>query len=374
MSAPVSRLSFIDGLRALSALYVVLHHALLQVWPLSNLPTGRNLTAFGWLLYGHYAVPVFIVISGYCLMLSVLQNNGVLRGGVRSFFHRRAMRILPAYYGALILSLVLIGLLIGEKTGTHWDSVLPVTVRGIGVHVLLLQNFWSQSQINHVMWSIAVEWQIYLLFPFLVWMWRKYGPLLTTVVSVVASYVFLFYIPLSRLREASPHFLGFFVLGMFAVQVAIGAEHRWVRLREVLPWTILSFVLGSVLMVSFYILGFSGSGHYVPWFDLLAATIAACVLVAATVKKSLLWRTLLEWRPLVYVGISSYSLYLIHAPLLQLVWQFGIHPLALNPAMEFLLLCAVGLPVTLCCARWFFFLFERPFVRSFTPPTAHAAP
>ena len=370
-SAPSQRIVFVDGLRALAALYVTLHHAMLEVWPVNHLPSGTALLLTAWMLYGHYAVAVFIVVSGFCLMLSVVRAGGVLRDGAWAFYVRRARRILPPYYAAVVLSLVLIWLWIGHKTGTHWDSSLPVSLFGVIEHVLLLQNFWSQSQINHALWSIAVEWQIYLLFPVLVYSWRKIGPGLTVVWAVALGYFLALGFPLSRVREGSLHFLALFVLGMLAAQIAFGSEERWATLRRHTPWLALTVLLWAALFLCLFQIGWS---HYGVQLDLLVGFASAALLAAASVHEHSWLHRALAWRPLVFIGAFSYSLYLIHAPLLQLVWQYAVHPLGLGKAGELLALIGIGIPVIVGCAYVFFLFCERPFIKSFRATSSHAAP
>src|SRR5579871_2999498 len=98
--SPPDRLPFLDGLRGLAAAYVVLHHAALEV-PAVGLPRTAALV-HGLFRHGHYAVAVFIVLSGFCLMRPVLRNpSHGLPGGFLAYVGRRARRILPAYYAAL---------------------------------------------------------------------------------------------------------------------------------------------------------------------------------------------------------------------------------------------------------------------------------
>lgn len=163
-------LGYLDGLRALAAIYVVVFHALLQVnfdqQPLNNF--ARYFLKF--FSYGRYPVDLFIVISGFCLMIPIARGDGNLRGGAIHFFKRRAWRILPPYYFAMALSLLLIWLFINQKTGTHWDVSLPVTNKSILTHLILMQDaLGDYATINHAFWSISVEWRIYFLFPLLVW-------------------------------------------------------------------------------------------------------------------------------------------------------------------------------------------------------------
>ena len=96
------RLGFLDGLRGLAALYVLNHHIIKDIgwrhystgdwpWPVA--------AAINLMTYGHFAVGLFIVLSGFCLMLPVLRAPGhAVPGGFRGFFGRPVRRILPAYY------------------------------------------------------------------------------------------------------------------------------------------------------------------------------------------------------------------------------------------------------------------------------------
>src|SRR5947207_10025957 len=79
----------------------------------------------------------------------------------------------------------------GEKTQTHWAVTLPADGKAIWNHVLLVQDLFpdTSARINHVMWSISVEWRIYFLFPLFVLLWRKVGAAVTTLLVVVTSYL-----------------------------------------------------------------------------------------------------------------------------------------------------------------------------------------
>ncbi|TMA81997.1 MAG: acyltransferase [Deltaproteobacteria bacterium] len=156
-AASASHLGFLDGVRGCAALYVVAHHAMLNLPPVASRIDALMRRAFA---LGHFSVDVFIVLSGFCLMLPVLRRPGNV--GLWPFIGRRAVRILPTYYVALLCSLLLIGTVIGQPSGTHWDVSLPVTRRDVALHMMLMHD-WSASsalRINHPFWSIAVEWKI----------------------------------------------------------------------------------------------------------------------------------------------------------------------------------------------------------------------
>src|ERR1700691_5443939 len=99
--APRIRYDFLDGMRALAAWYVVFHHASVEILFTSDKAGVAPfiLANSSWFFWERLAVDVFIVLSGFCLMLPVThQPTWAVSGGFGGFLKRRAMRILPAYY------------------------------------------------------------------------------------------------------------------------------------------------------------------------------------------------------------------------------------------------------------------------------------
>src|SRR5579884_3183604 len=124
---PVARLPFLEALRGLAALYVVIGHICTLADPARLL--GRTDHAPEWLRsamrpfqYGHLAVAAFIVLSGFCLQLSLFSNADGKIGNLKRWFTRRAKRILPAYYGALALSLVVALTVTVKQHGQPFDT------------------------------------------------------------------------------------------------------------------------------------------------------------------------------------------------------------------------------------------------------------
>ena len=248
-------LGYLDSLRALAAIYVVLHHAMLQVSSSAE-NSSIGLRFFSYLFrYGHQAVDLFIVLSGFCLMLPVIRNNGKLREGALNFFKKRIRRILPPYYFAIGLSLLLIATLIGSKTGTHWDVSIPVTTKDVIEHLLLVQDLFSETtpKINHSLWSIAVEWQIYFLFPLILFFWRELGAIRTTLVALASSSLLFFVLSYSpslnlSLSSTCPHYIGLFTLGMLAAEISYSEELMFTSLRMRLPWKSLTIVTTTIAL------------------------------------------------------------------------------------------------------------------------------
>ncbi len=366
VSAPKLHLAYLDGLRALAALYIVLHHASRYAFdgllPERMTPVQK---LFAYLFHaGGNAVVLFIVLSGFCLMLPVVRGDGTLRGGALHFFGKRARRILPPYYFALGFSLLMICLLIGTKTGTAWDDCIDITPLTLVTHLFLTHDVLLSTAhgINYPLWTVSIEWQIYFLFPFLVWAWRRFGPIKTVAATLVLSLLGNEAVKNTQLINASPMMLGAFALGMLGAGIAYGDHVRLAAWRQRIPWPWLT--LG--LAFAFYI-------PEVLWRDrflgasltlVLFAVWSVSLIVLAARPGVNLVNQALSWKPLVVVGLFSYSIYLLHAPLLQLIWQYGLVPWHLAPVPLFLVLALIGLPMIVVASYIFSLGCERPFLNS----------
>ncbi|HSZ57538.1 MAG TPA: acyltransferase [Tepidisphaeraceae bacterium] len=355
-------LKFLDGIRAACALVVVAAHAWLEVWPvgLGRQPTGVTAALTGWLLYARFAVDVFIMVSGYCLMLPVAGTDGTLRGGALRFYLRRARRILPPFYAALAFSVVLIVVLVGKPTGTHWDNSLPLTGAGIAANLLLLQDFLYRGNINHTFWSIAVEWKIYFLFPLLVLAFARFGPRLTTIGVVMASSAIAVAVRhQTQLADLTIQYIGLFALGALAAQISLSGKLPAMEKRLLAIASTISAIAIVVLCRRWSFV--QATNRFVVLDPLAAVAVLPVLIHCGTCRQSLVTRTL-EFTPLVWIGTFSYSLYLIHAPLLQIVWQYYVHPMRLGDAATFAAMLLIGMPFCIGVAFLFFLVAERPFL------------
>src|SRR3954453_7682369 len=164
--APPQRLAGLDGLRGLAALFVVLNHIFLPPFP--GYPRDRAPFWAGWFIYGRFAVVVFIVLSGFSLALSPARHGWRL-DGVSRFARRRVRRILPAYWAALVFSLAVAWLVVPPAGQPGPDA------ESVGVNGLLVQNLVGAPSPNRSLWSMAVEAQLYIVFPLLLLMVRRWG-------------------------------------------------------------------------------------------------------------------------------------------------------------------------------------------------------
>jgi peptidoglycan/LPS O-acetylase OafA/YrhL len=309
-------------------------------------------------------------------MLPVTRGDGTLKGGPLHFFKRRARRILPPYYAALLLSLFLIVTVIGKPTGTLWDVCIAIRPSDLASHFLLLQHFFGTGRINYSFWSISLEWQIYFFFPLLVVAFRRIGAPITTTVALAAGYAITLLVgpEHERIHRANLHYMGLFTLGMAAACVAFGRGETVRRLRERAPWAISAAVLVLLQVGLMKYWGWTSAIDHWPLLDLLSAAAAAFMLVAAVLPGTNPVRRIFELRPLVSIGRYSFSLYLVHAPLMQLFWQYLLKPLGISGVPAFAALAIVGTPLILLLARVFYRLVEEPFTSARAATPVAAAP
>jgi len=349
------RVVWLDGVRGAAAMFVVLHHMWLAVWP--RFPSNAGPWWLGWLLYGHLAVAVFIVVSGFSLALAPLGDGGRLRGGTRRFIRRRAWRILPAYWVALVFSTVVAGWVLQTETGAG------AITKAFVVHGLLLQDVIGSQAPNGAFWSIAVEWQIYFLFPLILWLARKRSVEFAVAVAVgavvVAHLVARLGSPLDKIDHLTPQFLALFALGVLAVH--LGRGERAAELRRPLGAAALVAFAAVVLLAVV-----EGSEWMVARFfyvDLVFGLAAACLLCTLRAGGATWIRRALGSRAGLKLGLFSYSIYLIHAPIVGALDLYVVGPMALPPLAAFFALLAIGVPVVLAVCYGFHLLFEAPFLR-----------
>ncbi|BAZ42547.1 acyltransferase 3 [Calothrix sp. NIES-4101] len=368
------RLHYLDGLRGLAALYVVFSHA----WELQ----GNDLPIL-WLnfskifRYGSFSVSIFIVLSGYCLMLPVVRSQtGYISGSLIDYFKRRAIRILPPYYAALIISIAL-GLLITFLAKLQlfpWDYQLwghfspQFSISDVLTHLFLVHNLTPGQRlynINGPMWSVATEWQIYFLFPMILLpIWRRWG-----IIIAVAIAFFFGLIPhyfLNHLIEsACPWYLGLFALGMAAAEIGFSQKQSFIHFKKSLPWGLFAF--GTAVLA---ILAERVQFGLDKWIsDSLAGLATAfllvyCTQIIAENKKKSLTLSILQSPVAIVLGTFSYSLYLIHVLVMTPLNQY-LHSLSISSIKMATLLYLISIPISLCIAYLFYIVFERPFMSNF---------
>lgn len=308
----------LDVLRAVAILLVFVFHyfnnvnqAFAQV--AAHAPTGDANTALNSLVskiagLGTSGVPLFFVLSGFCIHLSVLRGRRAFRA--KDFYWRRFLRIYPAYF----ISLAIFSLLAAFKILNSLNLKMFLT------HLFLIHNFFNHQillSINAPFWSLAVECQFYLLYPLVLWVGSKRG--LKTSLFLTLLICFLEQISCSL----SPAFTRF-TQEQFCLGTTLGTWCTWI-LGACLAEAYLQrkrffqkrlFWVGA--SVALFVIGRTGPFIFEFRFLLDAFLCAVLLEIYLASNRPLAW---IE-RLLVPIGLISYSIYLWHQPLIKPLWFF----------------------------------------------------
>jgi peptidoglycan/LPS O-acetylase OafA/YrhL len=301
---PLRYRSDIDGLRAIAVTSVVLFHA--GVWPFRA---------------GFVGVDIFFVISGFLIGGIIVRGATTNSFSFGQFYARRARRIVPA----LILVLAVTALLGSLTLPATEFSKLGKSIFGSVLGASNIQ-FWRDvdyfnpdAKTNPLLmtWSLGVEEQFYLVFPWIVLLFAKRPKTHMLVVLVAISIASL---ALSLWATAHYPKAAFYLLPPRAWELGVGAILAILRPQggersappsdslgqEVLGWAGLVITIGSLVVFN----------EHTPFPGLAAVLPVAGAAALIAAEGSVVNRQILSLRPVVLVGLVSYSWYLWHWPLM----------------------------------------------------------
>lgn len=337
----------IDGLRAVAVLSVILAHA------------GVPFVAGGFL-----GVDVFYVISGYLIASILRRELGEGRFTMRRFLERRARRILPALLVVIVACVPFaFWLMLPEFLQNFGQSVAATLLFANNLLLAMTSGYWDlESGFKPLLhtWSLGVEEQFYLTFPVLlaaVWRFGQRAQVATIVALGLVSFaisehgwrtypVESFYLPTSR-----------------AWELMAGCALAYVQ-RRPRKWDGLLAALSLLAVVAPMML-FDGS---VPSPSLYSAVpvLGAAGLIVFSRRGTLACRAL-SWRPVVFVGLISYSAYLWHQPVFAFARLASFGPLGAGTMAGLALLTLV-----LAAISWR--LVEVPFRKAEVVPLRRFVP
>ncbi len=356
----MTRLPALDGLRAVAALLVVLTHAAFL--------TGATASAglVGLLMgRGDVGVGIFFALSGFLLHQRMLHDRAEGTRDTRGYLLRRAARVVPAYWVALLAVVV----------------VTEPPVRTVVAQAFALQTYVPRTDIAAFSqsWSIPTELSFYLALPLVVLALERLRrrderlPLRALVVSSVVLLVLLALVPPGQIGQDLlverwlparwPDFAAGMALAEVATRPGGAAATRVRRIASDTTGCLVvaagAYVLSTTAVAGPLSLG-SVSGPQVAVRHLLSAVVAAALLAPLSVGRGGAWADLLASPPVRWVGSVSYGLFLWHLPVLT-----GL--LALSGVSVFrggvIPLLAVGVPVSLLLAWASLRLVELPSMR-----------
>ncbi|MCA9064956.1 MAG: acyltransferase [Planctomycetaceae bacterium] len=326
----------LDGLRAIAVSLVLVHHL-------------GGILAYGW-DQGYYGVDLFFVLSGYLITSILVRSGGTFRQAYATFLGRRTLRIFPVYYLAL-------GVIFACGLATSSDLLYLCTYTW---------NYFAKSHGSpdnqlFYLWSLSVEEQFYLVWPFLVLSLRKRLGLLLclTTAIVLTGYSQLAY-------GIFPSMTAYNYTGLVnrMGSLGIGALGAVLVARRLMPLRILhsgfwEFACLAVLVwaqVATDKLRFPAMG------------VCSLLLVIKCIHGEVhMWglRQILDMKVVQYVGRISYGIYVYHIPIAVLMEKYVFDPIWLSiPFDEFGVLNKL---------RWHSWVIKFPLFSGLTVLTAAAS-
>jgi peptidoglycan/LPS O-acetylase OafA/YrhL len=349
-----SRLAWLDVLRGLAALCVVFDHFGYFV------PSRLNGPVYQWFNPGDYGVFVFFLISGYIVPASLER-----KGSVRTFWVSRIFRLYPLYLLAVALALVLYAVHVGGLRGEGADPETSILSQ-----MLMMSNVLAGENLPNVVWSLSYEMIFYLLLTalFMARVHRRssryalafaaaavaLGGLLPQayftnnlwsprIIALVADLVVLTGLAVAVAMRGMPRLVGAVLAAMVGLAL-LAFNGTWL-----LPWEALSIL---ALMFTGTMLYRAEQGHY-PWRKAIPIAVAvlgmaiaaglwhhiggygqpssvwereyfmSLFLAGVTFGAGLALRRVIWPRVLTWLGLISYSVYLLHPPLIEVYRHLG---------------------------------------------------
>jgi len=340
----------IDGLRAVAVLSVLAFHI--------------GLSRFQG---GFVGVDVFFVISGYLISSIIFAEISASRFTIIGFYERRIRRIFPALFAMLAAATVAAAFyLLPRELVDYSKSMLAATGSASNIYFWRHSGYFDTPTSKPLLhtWSLAVEEQFYLSFPLFLLLVRRFftrrlraAVVLLFFASLVASCAVVlrspdtaFYMPYTRAWEL--------LLGT-VLSLKLFPTLESVALRNLATLGGIGMILGSVLFYS--------QETLFPGFNALPPCVGSALIIWAGEAGESLVGEALSWRPVVFIGLISYSLYLWHWPIVVFrrmgvlggVGGISYGNLALLSPHRFDMLVEVVLSFALAVLSWRFV--EKPF-------------
>lgn len=293
MSNPAHRMPLVDALKAVASQLILLHH-LSTYGPLAA--TARDVlpVSMGWLFdYGRMAVQVFLVIAGFLAARGLSAHGQALAGSPLPLLWKRYLRLVVPFLAAIALAIVCSAL------ANQWmdDEAIPdrATLGQWLAHATLLHGVLGVDALSAGVWYVAIDFQLFALMALLLWLGRYalIAPLLVLTVATVSLFWFN--------RDASWDNYALYFFGAYG----LGAAAWWASdRRRLLAW------LGVIAAIAIAAL--------VVDFRLRIALALAVALTLGFSRRSGLLERWPDARPLAFLGQISYSVFLVHFPILLL--------------------------------------------------------
>jgi peptidoglycan/LPS O-acetylase OafA/YrhL len=362
MTKPKHYVPALDAIRGVAILGVFLFHALGMAFGFDQLPwkgfyrdfdTWRTFLPLYPLTYGSAGVAVFFVVSGFCIHLSFATSSNQ---GWMYFANRRFFRIYPPYL--FVVLFLFFAWPWGGLTNFSFERIEQLASHLFAIHNLNKKTFFG---INPSFWSIAVELQLYAIYPILVWLIARFGwgPAITVTAIFelsIRAYETYHLIVLEKALPiwitASPfaYWLSW-SMGAFVAKCYLNDESS--LLTRVSPTWLAIIAFGVPLFKPTAAFGFVA-------FAFLTSAVIAQIISGQIRLKTDNW----FYRHLSKLGVVSFSFYLIHQPILYLYPRFtrlSYPEMTTHPILSFTFLLLLY-PIIFWLSKMLFNYVEMPSV------------
>jgi peptidoglycan/LPS O-acetylase OafA/YrhL len=341
--------SDIDGLRAVAIISVVAFHARLAF-------SGG----------GFVGVDVFFVISGYLIGQLVYREVRESRFSFLRFYERRVKRILPALFAVLfVCNLIAFFLLSPLELRSYCGESFSAVVSSSNIYFWLRSDYFNPVAAFKPLlmtWSLGIEEQFYLLFPLSLFLLHRFARRRVFLwVAIASGLSFVCCVVCTNVYPSA----AFYLLPMRAWELGLGvliAVHEVQHDGPVKLSATAATALGwfGLALIVAPVLAYSEATRFPGFAAVLPAAGTGCLINS---RDSFINRRLLSSRPMIFVGLVSYSWYLWHWPLLSFARIVSGGLLSVPRAV---LIAVISLVLATVSHRFI----EQPFRKSRTP-TAH---
>lgn len=287
----------IDGLRALAVVPVILFHA--------------GFETFGG---GFVGVDIFFVISGYLITTIIIEDLEKNRFRLIDFYERRSRRILPALFFVMLTFIPVSWMwMLPDPLENFGQSVVAATLSANNILLYLTAGYWDlASEFKPLLhtWSLGIEEQYYIIFPFLLFATWRYGrsrALFFIIFLAAISFVFG-----EWLSRESPG-AAFYLIHTRAWELLAGSIVAFVVQKQGVQKNNLLSLIG-LLAIFFSVFTYNKTTPIAGVYTIVPV-FGAILLILYADKETFIAR-ILGSRALVAIGLISYSAYLWHQPLL----------------------------------------------------------
>lgn len=340
----------LDSLRGIAAMSVFFSHAIGMLNP-SELLTSLSNSIVHVIWDGAAAVDFFFVLSGFCLALPYVGGSNC-HLEIPDFVVRRVFRIYPAYFVSLALALFLKSEVfqahglegLSAWINTFWHS--DIGLRDFLNHALLIGPSFNTHQINPVIWTLATEMRMALIFPVVILVVRKLTRFRDALLVLGVAYLLALMTVLIEHAVLGP--FPSFVIGAVLAHFKDDVALLFARRKRVLALLLIPAVI-------FYDIRYSIPGLGLNNFHAsLIASVGSAMIIAFVIASRGAQKTL-QKGPVVALGKVSYSFYLVHLPIL-----IAISSVIYGETRSIVLSWFVSLLITLIAAFGLYYAVERP--------------